>query len=145
MTDQPTLTRRAWCAAFAACLTVAVPMPALAEPDWCQIDDPAAWSSARAALIAAGQTDLTRIDCPAQGAPEGLPPEIRLPMPCGRSMIFRRIDVPAATLLDQVDGRFGRVIDIDSETPQSRSVQQPVECACRGRVPAGQPGARPWL
>lgn len=140
MTDQPTLTRRAWCAAFAACLTVAVPMPALAEPDWCQIDDPAAWSSARAALIAAGQTDLTRIDCPAQGAPESLPPEIRLPMPCGRSMIFRRIDVPAATLLDQVDGRFGRVIDIDSETPQSVLSNSPWNAPVAGVFPQDSQG-----
>lgn len=142
MTDRSRPMRPAMARLLALALAIMAPGAALAEPDWCQIDDPAAWSAARAAMIAAGRTDLTRIDCPTQGAPEDLPPEIRLPMPCGRSMIFRRIDVPAATLLDQVDGRFGRVIDIDAETPQSVLSNSPWNAPVAGVFPRDD-GGRP--
>lgn len=88
-------------------------------PVWCQIDDPAAWSTARRALIEAGQKDLSQIPCPEPSPPGTLPAELVMPMPCGRHMVFRRIDVPASNALDQVNASFGRVIDIDAETPQS--------------------------
>lgn len=140
MTDRTGLTRAAKCLMVGAVLAGAAPTAAMALPDWCQIDDPAAWSKARSALVAAGQTDLSRIDCPSQGDPADLPEEIRLPMPCGRSMIFRRIDVPAASLLDQVDGRFGRVIDIDAETPQSVLSNSPWNAPVSGVFPRDAEG-----
>ncbi|MFN3312887.1 MAG: formylglycine-generating enzyme family protein [Hyphomonas sp.] len=108
--------------------------------DWCQIDDPAAWSSARAAMIAGGETDLSRIPCPAMAEPGVLAPEIALPMPCGRAMMFRRIDVPAENLLDQVTGRFGRVIDVDAETPQSVLSNSPWNAPVSGAFPQAGDG-----
>lgn len=89
------------------------------EVAWCQIDDPAAWSTARRALIEAGEQDLSRIPCPEIAPPGGMPPELVMPMPCGRGMVFRRVDVPVQNALDQVNASFGRVIDIAAETPQS--------------------------
>lgn len=98
----------------------AVPSPAAdAPPAWCQIDDPAAWSAARRALIEAGQKDLSRIPCPEPALPGSMPQELVMPMPCGRNMVFRRVDVPVGNALDQVNASFGRVIDIAAETPQS--------------------------
>lgn len=86
---------------------------------WCQIDDPAAWSAARRALIDAGTEDLSQIPCPQIAAPGSMPVELAMPMPCGRNMVFRRVDVPVSNGLDQVNANFGRVIDIAAETPQS--------------------------
>ncbi|AGT07929.1 formylglycine-generating enzyme family protein [Paracoccus aminophilus] len=109
-------------AAFAlTALLLAVPITALAaeKPLWCQIDDPAGWAEARKKLIASGEKDLTKLACPALAAPGGTPVELALPLPCGRHMLFRRIDVPARGGLDQVNASFGRVIDIGAETPQS--------------------------
>lgn len=101
----------------------------------CQIDDPAAWSAARSAMIAAGKTDLSNIPCPDTAVPGGLPVELTLPMPCGRAMVFRRIDVPARNPLDHVTGRFGRVIDIDAETPQSVLSNSPWNAPVAGAFP----------
>ncbi|MBJ2149423.1 SUMF1/EgtB/PvdO family nonheme iron enzyme [Paracoccus sp. IB05] len=86
---------------------------------WCQIDDPAAWSAARRALIEAATEEIGEVPCPETGAAGMLAEEIALPMPCGRHMMFRRVDVPATHPLDQVAGNFGRIIDIAAETPQS--------------------------
>src|SRR5690606_28609093 len=86
---------------------------------WCQIDDPAAWSTARRALIDSGAEEIGVVPCPATAPPGTLAEEIALPMPCGRHMMFRRVDVPATHPLDQVAGNFGRIIDIAAETPQS--------------------------
>lgn len=90
-----------------------------ALPVWCQIDDPAAWSAARKALIDSGATSLDQVPCPEIAPPGGLPVELALPMPCGRQMLFRRVDVPASDPLDQITASFGRVSDVESETPQA--------------------------
>ncbi|MWB77050.1 SUMF1/EgtB/PvdO family nonheme iron enzyme [Pseudooceanicola sp. 216_PA32_1] len=94
-----------------------------AQPDptggsWCLVDDPAAWRSAREELIAKNQRDLSNVPCPERRGGATLPAVLALPMPCGRSMIFQRIDVPVDHLLDQVDGSFGRSVDIDAESAQ---------------------------
>ncbi len=90
-----------------------------AATSWCQIDDPAAWEAARSALIAAGQRDLSSIPCPEKVGGRTLPPTLTLPMPCGRAMVFRRIDVPVDDVLGQVEGHFGRSVDVGRETPQT--------------------------
>ncbi|WP_353476171.1 SUMF1/EgtB/PvdO family nonheme iron enzyme (plasmid) [Salipiger sp. H15] len=119
-----------------------LPARAAASPvsDDCQIDDPAAWSMARTALIAAGEKDLSRIPCPEPAAPGTLPVELSLPMPCGRAMLFRRVDVPARSGLDQVNGRFGQVIDIDAETPQSVLSNSPWNAPVSGSFPLDEGG-----
>ena len=103
-------------------LALCAAMPALAEaPDgpWCRIDDPAAYRTAREALIASGERDLSKVQCPALQPASALPEELVLPMPCGRSMVFRRVVVPASHALDQVEASFGRVVDLERETVQS--------------------------
>lgn len=88
-------------------------------PIWCQLDDPAAYRAARQRKIAAGERDLENVACVRPpGAEGGLPVEIALPMPCGRAMLFRRVDVPASHVLGQVVGAFGRHVDVDRETVQ---------------------------
>ncbi len=86
---------------------------------WCQIDDPASWETKRRELIDAGQRDLSNVPCPEKKTGVELPATLTLPMPCGRAMVFQRIDVPIASLLDQVEGNFGRSVDIAAETPQT--------------------------
>lgn len=90
-----------------------------AQDDWCQIDDPASWSAARQALIDEGATELNNIPCPTKETGGDIPEVLSLPMPCGRSMIFQRVDVPVSHPLEQIDGNFGRAVDIGSETPQT--------------------------
>lgn len=90
-----------------------------ATPEWCLIDDPAAWASARQAIIDTGAAEIGEIPCPAKETGASVPVVLALPMPCGRAMIFQRIDVPVTHALDQVRGSFGRAVDIASETAQT--------------------------
>ncbi|NPD15995.1 SUMF1/EgtB/PvdO family nonheme iron enzyme [Xinfangfangia sp. D13-10-4-6] len=110
---------RKWAAIALGVLLGAGPGLAQDKAPWCQIDDPAAWSQARRALIDSGAETLDDVPCPQIAAPSLLAEEVALPMPCGRHMMFRRVDVPAQHPLDQIAGNFGRIIDIDAETPQS--------------------------
>ena len=123
VTDRPTSLARTALALSAAALAL-LPVSALAQapevaPVWCQIDDPASWRAEREKLIAAGTRDLSNVPCPEKQTGDGIPEEIALPMPCGRAMMFRRIVVPAAHPLDQVEGNFGRAVDLATETPQT--------------------------
>lgn len=90
-----------------------------AQQEWCQIDDPAGWAEARQVLIAQGVTELGPIPCEEKQTGATVPVVLHLPMPCQRNMVFQRIDVPATHPLDQVEGNFGRAVDIVSETPQT--------------------------
>ncbi len=90
-----------------------------AQSAWCQIDDPGSWALARQALIDGGATELGEIPCPEKQSGAPVPLVLHLPMPCGRVMVFQRIDVPAVHPLDQIEGNFGRAVDIASETPQT--------------------------
>ena len=115
--------------AYAAALIVAAQSGAaqeVASPEalekigvaWCQIDDPAAWSAARNKLINEGAEIFGVIPCPVKSTGPGLPETLTLPMPCGRAMVFKRIDVPTDNSLGRIEGNFGRSVDIASETPQ---------------------------
>ncbi len=93
----------------------------LDDVSWCQIDDPAVWLTNRQILIDEGETDreaIRKSRCAPKTEGLNIPEELALPMPCGRSMMFRRIDVPVAHPLDQITGNFGRSVDIASEQPQ---------------------------
>ena len=108
--------------ALVMCPTVVVAQsdaPIGAQQDWCQIDDPASWATSRRSQIDAGATELGPIECPARQSGAAVPEVLHLPMPCGRSMVFQRVDVPAVHPLDQVEGNFGRSVDVASETPQT--------------------------
>ena len=86
---------------------------------WCQIDDPASYRKARQVLLDGGAKDLSQLTCPEPASAAMLPVEVVLPMPCGRAMVFRRIDIPERGPLDQITGNFGRPVDPTSETPQA--------------------------
>ena len=92
---------------------------AAAAAPWCQLDDPASWRLEREKLIAQNIRDLDNIPCPKRSAGGVKPVELTLPMPCGRSMMFRRIDVPVEHALDQIVGHFGRSVDVTAETAQT--------------------------
>jgi len=91
---------------------------AVGAVEWCKIDDPASWADARQAIIDSGATELGVIPCPDKQTGTDIPVAMHLPMPCGRTMVFQRIDVPVAHPLDQVKGNFGRSVDIAAEKPQ---------------------------
>lgn len=86
---------------------------------WCQIDDPAAWANERSRLVAAGSDKFDEIECVTRMSGASLPKALHLPLPCGRSMAFQRIDVPMNGLLEHVEGHFGRDVAIADETPQT--------------------------
>ncbi len=86
---------------------------------WCALDDPATFLALRKTLQEEGASDDRALACPERRAAEGgLPSLLALPMPCGRSMIFARVDVPADSVLDQSRAAFGRRVDTDRETVQ---------------------------
>ena len=89
------------CAVLAVGVVAAVlSPPAAAEaPERCHFDDPAPYIAARAA----GETPA----CPTLDPGAARPETLRLPMPCGHVMVFRRIDVPVEHLLGQVRPGFG--------------------------------------
>jgi len=72
---------------------------------WCLYDAPALARSLRAADIEA---------CPPP-EPLGdlLPPQLVVPLPCERAIVFQRIDVPARSILDQIAADFGGVPDAE--------------------------------
>ncbi len=87
--------------------------------DWCKIDDPATWSAERQRIISEGAKTLPEIlTCPDIAPATDIPKVLHLPMPCGRKMVFNRIDVPVDHALDQTLGNFGRLVDISAEKPQ---------------------------
>ena len=80
-----------------------LPAPAV-SPTWCEFDAPGVWRGVR------------RLDpplCPVAGAPQTLPQDLVIPLPCGRHLALRRLDTPATTLLDHVVGSFGGAGDGD--------------------------------
>jgi formylglycine-generating enzyme required for sulfatase activity len=81
---------------------------------WCLIDDPAAYAAARAKLPQEQQGDLNAVSCPPIAAPQTLPEELALPMPCGRHMVFRRVGVTMEHALDHQAAYFGAAVDTDS-------------------------------
>lgn len=90
-------------AAAAGCLLLlAAPAAASAQAspagEWCRTDDPAAWRAAEKA---------GKPECPALADPQSLPEELAVPLPCGRQAMFRRIVVPAETLLDHARVTIG--------------------------------------
>ncbi|KNG94638.1 hypothetical protein ATO11_04340 [Pseudaestuariivita atlantica] len=89
------------------------------KEDWCQIDDPASWTEARQKLIEDGAQTLDDIPCPEKEGGAALPVTVTLPMPCGRAMVFRRVDILVDDALSQAVGAFGRSLDVTSETPQN--------------------------
>ncbi len=116
----------------------------VADP-WCRIDDPAAFYVARDALIAQGRRDVddtpSPVSCPARQDGAGLPRVMTLPMPCGRAMVFQRVDVPAAHPLDQVAAAFGRSIDPTVETAQSVLSNGPWSASVAGAFTLDAAGA----
>lgn len=112
-------------APFANAQTEPEAQPAASAPavgalkDWCKIDDPASWAAERQRIIAEGAKTLPEfLTCPEIAPAASIPKVLHLPMPCGRKMVFNRIDVPVDHALDQTVGNFGRSVDISAEKPQ---------------------------
>lgn len=58
------------------------------NPRWCQLDDPVSWRE---------RGDGT---CPPIADAQSLPDQLVLPLPCGRFGVFRKVVVPASSVLD---------------------------------------------
>lgn len=72
--------------------------------DWCRVDDPPTYLRAR-------RQDRENINCPQPVSAHERPPTLLLPLPCGRAMVFRRVDVPSSGPLDHLVGNFGSVAE----------------------------------
>ena len=96
-----------------------------AATPWCAVDDPAGYHAGIEVLRAAGQRDLSALECPPIADPQTLPDEIKLPMPCGRAMLFRKVPVPAEHVLDQKQAALGDVVPADQAAPLAKLATGP--------------------
>lgn len=83
------------------CLSIGMAAPVQAQPvvlapDWCMLDDPAGWIDARRLARETGEEVL----CPVPEPIESAPRTLVIPLPCGRSIAFSRIDMEVRDLLD---------------------------------------------
>lgn len=117
-----------------ACATLAFALLAgnAAAMPWCAVDDPAGYQAGIEALRAAGQRDLDAHECPPIADPHTLPDEIKLPMPCGRAMLFRKVPVPAEHILDQKQAALGDVVPADQTASYARLAMGPWDQAVAG-------------
>jgi formylglycine-generating enzyme required for sulfatase activity len=82
--------------------------PVRAELSWCQHDDPAYVEQERKARKL-GNREAHRVPCPVDANPQALPEQLALPMPCGRRMILRRVELPLEHALDHQEAYLGSV------------------------------------
>jgi hypothetical protein len=89
--------------------------PALADPaevpsaDWCKLDAPGVYRGLVAEARAKGTREIGA--CPATEAPETLPERLVVPLPCGRHLEMRRIDVPVSRFIDHFVSNVGGAPD----------------------------------
>ncbi len=76
---------------------------------WCQHDDPAYVEPRRKEQGISNKDVGTKVPCPEIPDPQSLPDQLVLPMPCGRHMVFRRIDLRLEHALDHVQAYLGSV------------------------------------
>lgn len=79
-------------------------------PSWCRIDDPGVVEAERSRR-GLGVRDVEQIPCAPAAAAQALPEELILPLPCGRRMLFRRVTLNAAHLLDHHEIFLGTVFE----------------------------------
>lgn len=77
------------------------PAPRVAE-NWCELDAPGVFRAVRRS------DDPT---CPQAALASELPRELVIPLPCGRHLVFRRLDTSAVTVIDHVVGHFGGTVE----------------------------------
>lgn len=68
---------------------------------WCLLDDPAEYRSLKK------KANGNRVVCPTLQDTQKLPLQIALDLPCGRKIVFRKITVPANSLLDHAEISMG--------------------------------------
>jgi hypothetical protein len=73
--------------------------------DWCRLDAPGLYGDLRSKAAASGAKQVP--DCPAPDSPRTLPESLLVPLPCGRTLALRRVDVTVADILDQTDILIG--------------------------------------
>lgn len=73
---------------------------------WCQLDDPGMVYHERQKRKLE-KSQIGEIECPKPSAPDSLPDELILPMPCDRKMVFRAVKLSVADALDVERGNFG--------------------------------------
>lgn len=118
-------------AGAAALLFLTAVGPADAGNLWCMLDDPGHFRAEVQTLVAAGSTDLSRIRCPDSADPHTLPKQIILPMPCGRRMLFNRVEVPVEHLLDQQQIYLG-FADLEGAAGADLTLRGPVQASISG-------------
>lgn len=77
---------------------------------WCRIDDPGAVETERTRQ-GLGLSDVDKVQCVEQPSAQSLPEQLVLPLPCDRRMVFRRVTLTAAHILDQREIFLGNALD----------------------------------
>jgi formylglycine-generating enzyme required for sulfatase activity/predicted nucleic acid-binding Zn-ribbon protein len=95
---------------------------------WCQHDDPAYVEPIRQKQGISNRDVGTKVPCPEIASSQSLPDQLVLPMPCGRRMLFRRVDFRLEHALDHVQAYLGSV----PETRKGDEVAAAVASAMNG-------------
>jgi hypothetical protein len=88
-----------------------------AKASWCQYDDPAYVEQQRQLLK---EPDVDKVPCPEIGKAQDRPDQLILPMPCGRQMVFRRVDFTLPDVLAHKEAFLGSVPEGARDDPLTR-------------------------
>ena len=86
------MSKATFAAVMLTILAAGIAGSAEAGVSWCQHDDPAYVEPIRQKQGISNKDLGTKVPCPEIANSQTLPDQIALPMPCGRYMVFRRID-----------------------------------------------------
>ena len=125
----------------------ATPVEAPQRPDWCRIDDPAVFRvlAKELALAEEAEAEGTAVACPlAESRSAELPDTLALPLPCGHRLLFRKVSVPAAFVLDQRVAAFGSIAGGSTASVSARFTRGPWNAPVSGAFSEDEDG-RPLL
>jgi formylglycine-generating enzyme required for sulfatase activity len=106
------------------------------DRSWCRLDDPAFVEKERL-RSKLPRSEIGKISCPTPAPAKALPEELVLPMPCGRRMVFRKVEVVLGDALDSQAASFGNP---DAADPYQKSITGPWRGAVAGSFAAQSNG-----
>lgn len=77
---------------------------------WCRLDDPG-WSEQERRLRKLNNEGLAKMQCSPRENPQSRPDQLVLPMPCGRVMVFRKVELTLRNILDRKEAYLGVLPD----------------------------------
>ncbi len=104
---------------------------------WCQHDDPAYVETRRQEQEIGSQEVGAKIPCPSIENAQSLPVQLVLPMPCGRRMVLRRIEIRVEHALDHTYAYLGTVSETGDSDKPAAAVMATINGPFTGKVSGG--------